>query len=256
MMYTTQEVARAIVNFLNMQEYDGFAILCAQKSEAECLLSALHSLGCYWSEKQPIISDDGSIILKWKYKENTCYRFFISKRDVFSAQKSFYERKELTVYTFQELMQYGESEKENAPASSGFANNASEEILAENEPASSELPEKDEIKNEPNEDSDVPSAVPAVSDEAAEKTNLHETEPISETAGALPLLKILNLKANEPFYIECNNILLFYPKTLYRFNERGMREYLADSLHEVWVPCNDERELSYLINHPEIIRNP
>lgn len=254
MMYTTQEVAKAIVNFLNSQDYDGFAIHCAQKSEAECLLSALHSIGCYWSESQPIISNDGSILLKWKYKENTCYRFFISQRDVFSAQKSFYEKKGLTVYTFQQLMQYGERKEENETSPNNFTESKGEEVRIETTAAN--LSEKDEPETELDKSSDVPNATPTANDEVVEKTALRENKTHTEPENALPLLKILNLRANEPFYIECSNILLFYPKTLYRFNERGMREYLADSLHDMWVPCNDEKELSYLVNHPEIIRNP
>lgn len=240
MAYTTQDIAQAILRFLDTQEYDGFAIQCSEKSMAEKLLPALHTLGRKWSETQPIISETGAIKLNWKYKSDTCYRFFISSSDLFAAQRSFYEKKGLTIYSFEELMQYAET----TPVQT--IQEAKPEPQSETQPQTMKVKGDTETKGEDTE----PITAPEPSKLVAKET---VTEP-KKQEGKLPILQILGLVANEPFQIKCEKILLFYPNTLYRINEIGMREYLADAVNGVWIPCNDERELSYLINHPEIVK--
>lgn len=100
----TQDVVNAIKHFMKEQEYDGFAVNCQTREEAEVFLSGLHAIGRYWSEDQPIIKD-GNVITYYKYRSETCYRFFLQEKNVMKAQKSYYEKKGITIYTFTELIE-------------------------------------------------------------------------------------------------------------------------------------------------------
>ena len=93
----TQDVVNAIKLFMKEQEYDGFAVNCQTREEAEVFLSGLHAIGRYWSEDQPIIKD-GNVITYYKYRSETCYRFFLQEKNVMKAQKSYYEKKGITIY--------------------------------------------------------------------------------------------------------------------------------------------------------------
>lgn len=262
MKYLTVDVAKAVKNFMNAQEYNGFAIHCPQKEQAEALLSALHFLGCSrWEETKPIISKDGVMTLNWKYKEKTCYRFFIDSFELYSAQKSFYEKKKFFIYTFDELMsQYGEKTEQQEDATQNV-NTDTEKTTTDTPDASASAPTPEVTASE----SGKILTEEEFSKLHQETNGFNEQYPKTENASPMgtteqeqqtefPLLKMLNLRVNEPFFIQCDKILLFYPKTLYRFNKNCTREYLADVANNVWVPCSKEEELNYLVNHPEIMQ--
>ena len=108
-------------------------------------------------------------------------------------------------------------------------------------------PLNDETEIEPNEPNEPKT-------EAVEMVRMAEKgENTPKNSVLVNLCNLLGVGVNEPFMIECGRILLFLPNTLYRINEYGVREYLADTKNDWWAACNDEKELSYLISHPEII---
>lgn len=255
MKYLTMNVVQAVRKFMDAQEYSGFAIHCPQKEQAEALLSALHSLGRHWSETEPIISADGTIKLNWYYGKKTCYRFFIDTFELYSAQQSFYEKKKFFIYTFDELMsQYGTNEE---PQSETNQQNTDTADVALQPKKNNKLDENTKPENSSDSLPDVPAAdVPVPTQEApvSEEQTDRNTSVDTEKYSQFLLLQFLNLRVNEPFFIKCDKILLFYPKTLYRFNGNGARECLVDVENGVWVPCNEEKELNYLINHPKIIQ--
>lgn len=262
MKYLTADVAKAVKNFMNAQEYNGFVIHCPQKEQAEALLSALHFLGCSrWEEAKPIISEDGVMTLNWKYKDKTCYRFFIDSFELYSAQKSFYEKKKFFIYTFDELTsQYGEKTEQQEGTTLSL-NADAEKTTADTSAPLASVPTPEAVTSE----SGQILTEEKFSKLYQETNEFNEQYPKTENASPIgtteqeqqaefPLLKMLNLHVNEPFFIQCDKILLFYPKTLYRFNKNCTREYLADVANDVWVPCSKEEELNYLVNHPEIIQ--
>lgn len=244
---TTQNVITALKAFMSEQEYDGFAICCTDKSEAELLLAALHKLGRYWDETQPLVTEEGKVDVRFKYKRGTCYRFYLQDPIVMKGERAFYEKKGLTVYPFEELI----------TTYLRFDNDVDTQV----KPQSEQIPQGTEVKNtgeikEVNPKADKKEQPKAEKPLKNEKSKIKEAEKRSETAqndDLPPLCKLLGVGVKEPFLIECSKILLFLPNTLYRVNENGIREYLVDSKNQWWVSCNDEKELSYLISHPEIV---
>lgn len=241
----TQDVVNAIKLFMKEQEYDGFAVNCQTREEAEMFLSGLHAIGRYWSEDQPIIKD-GNVITYYKYRSETCYRFFLQEKNVMKAQKSYYEKKGITIYTFTELIEHYLNLTPDKTNKNSDAEHQSE--LLENTKSKPETPNTTTATAAENEK--------AVNNDEPKDVRKEMAARTSQAAqnDALPnICRILNVKVKEPFYIECSRILLFLPNTPYRINENVMREFLADAKNEAWVPCNDERELAYLICHPEIV---
>ena len=261
---TTQNVITAVKSFISEQEYDGFAINCKTKDEAELFLTALHFLGRYWSEDTPIINDEGKVTVRYKYKDATCYRFYLDDPLVMKGSKTFYERKGIEIYSFEDLIttylrfddyinDEPETEIENEKAKEIEETESTEDETSEtSENEESELL-KDETEIEPNEpnEPDKPKIETIETAETVETTEKGEKTPKNSV---LPnLCNLLGVGLNEPFMIECGRILLFLPNTMYRINEYGVREYLADTKNDWWATCDDEKELSYLISHPEII---
>ena len=241
----TQDVVNAIKLFMKEQEYDGFAVNCQTREEAEMFLSGLHAIGRYWSEDQPIIKD-GNVITYYKYRSETCYRFFLQEKNVMKAQKSYYEKKGITIYTFTELIEHYLNLTPDKTNENSDAEHQAE--LLENTKTKPETPNTTTAtaaENEKAVNNDEPKDV--------RKEMAARTSQVAQNDALPNICRILNVKVKEPFYIECGRILLFLPNTPYRINENGMREFLADAKNEVWVPCNDERELAYLICHPEIV---
>lgn len=262
---TTQNVITAVKSFISEQEYDGFAINCKTKDEAELFLTALHFLGRYWSEDTPIINDEGKVTVRYKYKDATCYRFYLDDPLVMKGSKTFYERKGIEIYSFEDLIttylrfddyndeaEIEKSEDLKKPEETEEIEKTEDKTSGTSEIEKPEpLNDETEITEiEPNESDkpDKPKIETIKADEAAEKG---EKTPKNSV---LPnLCNLLGVGVNEPFMIECGRILLFLPNTLYRINEYGAREYLADTKNDWWATCDDEKELSYLISHPEII---
>lgn len=260
---TTQNVITAVKSFISEQEYDGFAINCKTKDEAELFLTALHFLGRYWSEDTPIINDEGKVTVRYKYKDATCYRFYLEDPLVMKGSKTFYERKGIEIYSFEDLIttylrfdDYTNDEPEIEKSEDLKKSEETEEVekIEETEDETSETSEieeseplNDETEIEPNEPNEPePETVETV--RMAEKG-----ENTPKNSVLINLCNLLGVGVNEPFMIECGRILLFLPNTLYRINEYGVREYLADTKNDWWAACNDEKEFSYLISHPEII---
>lgn len=263
---TTQNVITAVKSFISEQEYDGFAINCKTKDEAELFLTALHFLGRYWSEDTPIINDEGKVTVRYKYKDATCYRFYLDDPLVMKGSKTFYERKGIEIYSFEDLIttylrfddyinDEPETEKSEDLKKSEEIEETEEieknedETSVTSETSENEEPEglNDETEIEPNEPNE-PKA------EEVETVRMAEKGENTPKNSVLPnLCNLLGVGVNEPFMIECGRILLFLPNTLYRINEYGVREYLADTKNDWWATCDDEKELSYLISHPEII---
>lgn len=265
---TTQNVITAVKSFISEQEYDGFAINCKTKDEAELFLTALHFLGRYWSEDTPIINDEGKVTVRYKYKDATCYRFYLDDPLVMKGSKTFYERKGIEIYSFEDLIttylrfdDYND-EPETEKSEDLKKSEETEEIEKTEDETSgtsvtSEINENEEPEplndeteiepNEPNEPNE-PKAETVETVRMAEKG-----ENTLKNSVLVNLCNLLGVGVNEPFMIECGRIFLFLPNTLYRINEYGVREYLADTKNDWWAACNDEKELSYLISHPEII---
>lgn len=272
---TTQNVITAVKSFISEQKYDGFAINCKTKDEAELFLTALHFLGRYWSEDTPIINDEGKVTVRYKYKDATCYRFYLDDPLVMKGSKTFYERKGIEIYSFEDLIatylrfdDYINDEPETEKSEDLKKSEETKEIEKTEDETSetsgisgtSGTSEINEIEEpEPlNDETEIESNEPNEPNES--KTKAVETVRMAEKGENTPknrvlvnLCNLLGVGVNEPFMIECGRILLFLPNTLYRINEYGVREYLADTRNDWWAACNDEKELSYLISHPEII---
>ncbi len=273
---TPKQVAEAVRTFLSKQSYDGFAFHCPTKEEGELLLSALHLLGRRWSDTQPIITEDGKMFAGKKYGTKTCYRFFIEEKNVYSAQRGFYEKNSLEIIEFEDFVNEYILSKEAGTTGSAMysaADISSDVTSAENDASESAestgTSENDvvEISTEtPQNDVFIDSETGDVYSEESLKNDDSESyvEQKQTTAGnnrkrrgngnnVPAICKLLGLQPLKIFTVKCDNILLFYPDIEYRFNERGQREYLVDYNNDYWAPCNDEKELAYLIEHPEII---
>lgn len=244
---TTENVITALKAFMSEQEYDGFAICCIDKAEAELLLAALHALGRYWDETQPLVTEEGRVDVRFKYKRGTCYRFYLQDSIVMKGERAFYEKKGLTVYPFEELITtYLRFDNDTDTQSKPQPEQISQVAEVKNNGEIKEV----KLKSDKKEQSESESS------SEYEKPNIKEVVKRSETAqkdDLPPLCKLLGVGVKEPFLVECSKILLFLPNTLYRVNENGIREYLVDSKNQWWVSCDDEKELSYLISHPEIV---
>ena len=251
---TTQNVITAVKSFISEQEYDGFAINCKTKDEAELFLTALHFLGRYWSEDTPIINDEGKVTVRYKYKDATCYRFYLDDPLVMKGSKTFYERKGIEIYSFEDLittyLRFDDCINDEPETEKTEETEATEDETSETSEIEKPEPLNDETEFEPNEPDkpDEPKIETVKVDETAEKG-----EKTSKNSVLPNLCNLLGVDVNEPFMIECGRILLFLPNTMYRINEYGVREYLADTKNDWWATCDDEKELSYLISHPEII---
>ena len=101
-----QLVYQALQNFLSQQNVCNFAINCETREEAEDFLTAVHCTGRVWSKTKKIIEGDGTKNIIWKYKQNTCYRIFFDDEEILSAQKKFYEKKGLEIFSFSELLTF------------------------------------------------------------------------------------------------------------------------------------------------------
>lgn len=241
---TTKDVVTALKNFISKQEYDGFAVNCRDKGEAELLLAALHSLGHRWSETAPIITEEGNIVARYKYKSETCYRFHLNEPDIMKAQRSFYEKKGITVYTFDDLI----SSYLNAQSSQ-----SAETISAKPDAEKHDSAEDDGKSAKSVSEVELHLTNTSEKNKSNNGAVLEKQSKSSENGFSPSLCKLLNVSEKEPFLIECSRILMFLPNTPYRISENGLREYLADAKNDCWMPCNDERELAYLVSHPEII---
>lgn len=273
MDYTYKKIAEGIGRFLSEQTYDGFAIHCKSKDEAELLLRGLHILGRRWSETQPIVDEEGKATLKYaKHGTKTSYRFFLLNNDIYQGQKTFYEKNGLNVIEFEDFFKtYVKSSEETEHAEAvqpvnEVKENQTPAVNDETKSVQILTEEKEEksktllgVLNE-NEDENITEPKNVAEDNKNTANQIanakyDETLPVREkTANKPKICNILQLKVNDIFTIECSNIMLFYPNVIYRFNEQGHREMLVDSKNNVWIPCNEEPELIYLIEHPEVIK--
>lgn len=91
---------------------------------------------------------------------------------------------------------------------------------------------------------------PTISDGSSEPQEREQLRPENKTNKHLPLLcQLLGVEINEPF---CFVNAAYFSNCVYRVNDNGLREVRVGD--DFWLPCQNEGELVYLLQHHQNIK--
>lgn len=89
-----------------------------------------------------------------------------------------------------------------------------------------------------------------ISDRSNASQKREQLRPENKTNEHLPLLcQLLGVRVNEPF---CFVNAAYFSNCVYRVNDNGLREVRVGD--DFWLPCQNEGELVYLLQHPQNIK--